>query len=414
MAQLKYWVWLTTRKGFGPAETFRLLDHFGSPERAYFADPAEYGLLELEDGRRAALEDKGLDGVERILGECDRQGIQMLSWQDAGYPDRLRQIDAPPCLLYVKGRLPVMDEELAIGMVGTRSCTPYGAGIAGRFGLELTRQGCTIVSGIAEGIDTAALKGALQAGGHPVSVLGGGIDVIYPKSSRWLYADVAAAGALVSEYPPGTEPRGAHFPVRNRIISGLSMGVVVVEAGEPSGALITARQALDQNREVFAVPGPIDGPASQGTNRLIQRGEAKLVTGVADILAEYHWMFPGRMTHAQPLPEEVARQRLAGIPAEGAPRREPRREAVEKSQTAAAEKGREKKAFSQCGQPLTDDQMCILRTLGARSLRPDDLVEETQIPARRVLSALTVLSVWGLIEEGSGNRFSTPIDWAEG
>lgn len=413
MAQLKYWVWLTTRKGFGPSETFRLLDQFGSPERAYFADPAEYDLLELSGDRRAALEDKNLDGVERILGECDRQGIQMLCWQDANYPDRLRQIDDPPCLLYVKGRLPVMDEELAVGMVGTRGCTPYGAGIAGRFGLELTRQGCTIVSGIAEGIDAAALKGALQAGGHPVSVLGGGIDVIYPKSSRWLYADVAAAGALVSEYPPGTEPRGSHFPVRNRIISGLSMGVVVVEAGEPSGALITARQALDQNREVFAVPGPIDGPASQGTNRLIQRGEAKLITGVADILAEYQWMFPARMTHAQPLPEEVAQQRLAPVPSGGG-QQEKKRPRPTGDAAPAEQSARERRVFSQCEQPLTDDQMCILRTLGERALRPDDLVEETQIPARRVLSALTVLSIWGLVEEGSGNRFSTPIDWADG
>lgn len=416
MSQLKYWVWLNTRQGVGPVETFRLLDQFGTPEAAYFADREEYELAGVKGKRLEALEDKTLDGADRVLGDCDRLGIRILTWQDAEYPDRLRQIDAPPALLYVKGRLPVVDASLTIGMVGTRSSTPYGEGLAGRFAMELSRRGAVIVSGMAQGIDTAALKGALQAGGRPVSVLGGGIDVIYPRSNKWLYADVAAAGALVSEYPPGTEPLGIHFPTRNRIISGLSMGVVVVEAGEPSGALITAREALDQNREVFAVPGPVGAPESVGTNRLIQKGEAKLITCTADILAEYELLFS--LASVEDLPDAVAEQRLAPDPsgAEFRSDRPPREKKDPPRPEPPAEPAppkRERRTFAQSGVPLTDDQMALLRALGDRAMRPDDLVEVTQIPARRVLSALTVLSVWGIVEEQSGNRFFAPADWSD-
>lgn len=324
MSQLKYWVWLNTRQGVGPVETFRLLERFGTPEAVYFADREEYERAEVRAKRLESLEDKNLDGADKVLGDCEHMGIRVLTWQDAEYPDRLRQIDAPPALLYVKGRLPVVDASLTVGMVGTRSSTPYGEELAGRFSMELSRRGAVIVSGMAQGIDTAALKGALMAGGRPISVLGGGIDVIYPRSNKWLYADVAAAGALVSEYPPGTEPMGMHFPVRNRIISGLSMGVVVVEAGDPSGAIITAREALDQNREVFAVPGPVGAPESVGTNRLIQKGEAKLITCTADVLAEYELMFP--LKQAEDLPDAVAEQRLSPDPsgAEFRPGRPPR------------------------------------------------------------------------------------------
>ena len=283
MANLKYFLWLTTRPGFQPGEAQMLLAHFGTPEAVYFAEREEYDLLGLPGSKKKALEDKNLAEAEKILGDCDRLGIHIMTIQDADYPERLAQIYDPPCVLYWKGKALSVDDHLTVGVVGTRKCTPYGEELAGKLGLELARNGAVLVSGMAEGIDAAGIKGALQGGGTVVSVLGGGLDVVYPKRHRWLYEDVTAAGTLISEYPPGTEHAGFHFPVRNRIISGLSMGVVVAEAGEPSGALITARLALEQNREVFAYPGPAGAPASLGCNRLIQRGEAKLILSAGDI-----------------------------------------------------------------------------------------------------------------------------------
>ena len=187
-------------------------------------------------------------------------------------------------VLYWKGRQIAFDEEAAIAMVGTRSATPYGVQVASKLSAELTRNGALIVSGMAQGIDAAAVRGALKMGGPVVSVLGGGIDVVYPRYHRDLYEDVAAVGALISEYPPGTETRGANFPIRNRIISGLSVGVVAVESGRYGGTLLTVGHALDQDREVFAVPGPVGAPESEGTNRLIQEGCAKLILNGDDVL----------------------------------------------------------------------------------------------------------------------------------
>ena len=282
MAPLKYWLWLSTRRGMGGRGMLQVLEHFVTPERAFFADPGEYELLPPALGQ--ALRDKSMDEPERILADCDRLGVHVMTLQDADYPERLRQLEDAPAVLYWKGKLPDFDEEPAIGVVGTRRATEYGRQVAGRLGLELARGGALLVSGTAAGIDTCALKGALQGGGTVVCVLGGGADVPYPRENRYLYEDVAAAGLLIGEYPPGTENEGAHFPVRNRIISGLSLGVVVVEAAEfGSGALITAHRALDQNRDVFAVPGNVDAPMSRGCNRLVQQGAKAVLwnTGTA-------------------------------------------------------------------------------------------------------------------------------------
>ena len=230
MANLKYFIWLATRKGFRAGELWELLSRFHSPEAVYFAERAEYELLGIAGARRESLEDKDLQGAEVILADCDRLGIHIMTIQDADYPELLGRIDDPPVVLYWRGKALNVDDRLSIGVVGTRKSTPYGESLAGRLGIELARRGVTLVSGMAEGIDAAGIKGALQGGGTVISVLGGGIDVVYPRQNRWLYEDVAAAGTLVSEYPPGTEHAGRHFPVRNRILSGLSRGVVVVEA----------------------------------------------------------------------------------------------------------------------------------------------------------------------------------------
>ncbi|NLF35071.1 MAG: DNA-protecting protein DprA, partial [Clostridiales bacterium] len=272
MSALKYWIWLATRRRLPVRQTLRVLEQFSTPEGAYAADPVEYKLVEgLSAVSAASFSDKFLDRAEEILAACDHQGIRVLTIQDAEYPYCLRQIEDPPCVLYVKGKLPAFDDEAAIAMVGARGATPYGLQIAAGMGMEMARCGALIVSGSARGVDSAALRGALRGGGCVVSVLGNGPDVVYPAQNRDLYADVAAVGALISEYPPGTNPAPEHFPVRNRILSGLSLGVVVVEGTERSGSLITARLALDQGRDVFAVPGNVDAPMSGGPNLLIRR-----------------------------------------------------------------------------------------------------------------------------------------------
>ncbi len=394
MSALKYWLWLTTRKGLGNQGVEQVLERFGSPERAYFADPGEYELL--PHGTAAALRDRTMDAVERIMGDCDRLGVRIMTQQDADYPTRLRQLDDAPHVLYLKGNLPDFDEEAAIGVVGTRDATEYGKSVAGRLGLELARGGAIVVSGTAAGIDTCAVRGALQGGGTPICVLGGGVDVPYPKGNRYLYEDVAAAGLLIGEYPPGTENHGPHFPIRNRIISGLSVGVVVVEAGEfGSGAVITANHALDQGRDVFAVPGNVDARHSRGCNRLIQQG-AKPVLGAEDILCEYRSLYPAKLSRRAVLSAEEETQRLQTVEQPPAP--------VKPAAPLKAEQPTARPRRS--GQGLTDDELALLHALGDKSLQADELVEQTQIPARRVLSALTMLQIAGWIEERPGKRFA--------
>jgi len=401
MATLKYWLWLTNLRGFSTFAAFRLLEHFGTPESAYFADPAEYAMVEgLSSAAQSALREKAMDKAESILEDCDRLGVRILTLQDAQYPERLRQLPDPPAILYIKGKIIPFDEEVAIGVVGAREATPYGIKMAGKLSMELARQGGLVVSGIAQGVDSAALRGALYGGGSVVSVLGNGVDVVYPANNRELYDDVAAVGALISEYPPGTEPNGRYFPIRNRIISGLSLGVVMVEGTQTSGALITARLALDQNRDVFAVPGSVDAPLSRGPNQLIRRGEATLVTCGWDVLEEYAARYPHKVKHATELPAEVAEQRLNTVNISednfGA-----QKKVVDKAQN------RTYIDLTDCGAEFTDDERDILQALNNRVLVPDDIVDLTQIPARRVLSALTMLQVRGLVEEGPGKQFKT-------
>ncbi|MEG2097164.1 MAG: DNA-processing protein DprA [Pseudoflavonifractor sp.] len=402
MATLKYWLWLTGRRGLRGGDAFRVLEQFGTPEAAYFADPAEYEESGLNPRACAALQEKNLDEADRILADCDRLGIRVLTIQDAEYPERLANIYDPPCVLYVKGKVFAFDEEVAIGVVGSREPSEYGKRMAGKLGGELARSGALVVSGIAQGLDTAALRGALAAGGPAVSVLGGGIDVIYPRENTYLYQDIAAVGALISEYPPGTENEGWHFPVRNRILSGLSVGVVAVEAAARSGTLITARLALDQSREVFAFPGPADAPMSRGTNLLINRGEAKLVTCGWDLLCEYVDRFPGKLTRPKGLVEEPPE------PMQDTKKAKPEPEPAEKPVDKA-----EKRAYitlQACQAEFTDDERDILLALAKGPLRSDDLVEAVQIPARRVLSALTMLQVRGHVKELSGKRFESNVE----
>ncbi|MCC8120429.1 MAG: DNA-processing protein DprA [Oscillospiraceae bacterium] len=396
MSTLEYWLWLTDRARGSAIQVSRLLERFGTPEQVYCADAAAYERIQtLSPQVRAGLEDKSLKQSMEILERCARLDIGLLTAQDAGYPDCLRGIHDPPLVLYYKGRLPDVDRLLTVGVVGSRQCTQYGATMAARLGLELARAGAVVVSGTAKGIDTSALRGALSAGGTVISVLGGGIDVPYPMGNGPLYQDVAAAGALISEYPPGTPNKAAHFPVRNRILSGLCDGVAAVEAGEKSGAAITVDLALEQNRDTFALPGPADAPMSVGTNRMIRMGWARLITGAADILEEYQ----GRRPISRPPPlgeqeEEMLAHTLSL----------PERRTPEAKKMVDKEENREYIDWKSARQTFTDDEMDILRALEQGEQTAQQLVELIQLPARRVLSAITVLQMRGYVDQGDGGR----------
>ena len=393
MPALKYWVWLAQRRGLGNQARLALLRHFGSPEAVYYADREEVLLTGAVNREQAqALNQRSLEECERILEDCQRLGLRILTIQDADYPGRLQNIYDPPCLLYVKGRLPAMDDEAAVAVVGTRKCTPYGVACAEKLGYGLAGGGAVVVSGLAKGIDAAASRGALRAGGRTVGVVGNGLDVTYPRESRYLYEDIPASGALISEYPPGTEPAAGHFPARNRILSGLSLGTLVVEAPLRSGALITAETALEQGRDLFAVPGPIDAPNSDGCNRLIHDG-AVLVMDAWDVLDEYTGRFPDK------LKEREAKRQPAAMGYEARQRTEAK--AVPPT-LDAVENG------------LTDDQITLLRVLPeGEPMLVDDLIDAAGIPTRRVLSALTLLEMEQWVCQHSGKRYTRTVTLRE-
>lgn len=410
MADLKYWLWLTQRKGLEGRLRTELLERLGSPESIYFADEEEYRLLGLSDRAISTLRDKSMDGANRILGDCDRLGIHIMTQQDAAYPERLLAIHQPPEVLYWKGREISFDDEAAIAIVGAREATPYGLEVANQLGLDLTRAGALILSGIAQGIDAAALRAALRAGGPVVSVLGNGMDVIYPRHHRDLYEDVAAVGMLISEYPPGTEPFKGHFPARNRVLSGLSVGVVVVESRFDGGGLITANHALEQGREVFAVPGPVGSAFSVGTNRLIQEGAAKLIISAEDVVCELVDRFPDKLGKKIPMDDETREQRLERHPSSNS-KTDKAGGSVEPPPEKVVDNPPELEYidWKNWEQKLTEDQRAVMLALHGKTLNVDDLVEQTQIPARRILSALTILQIHGLAAEAGGNRFGAAV-----
>ena len=337
MSALKYWLWLTELPGLKNQTRLALLRHFGTPEDVYYADAGEILLTEGMTRQQAALlEHHKLDTADKILADCQRLGFRILTIQDAEYPSRLKNIYDPPCLLYMKGRLPAFDEEATVAVVGN------------------------------------------------------GLDVHYPYESRYLYEDVAAAGVLLSEYPPGAESAKHHFPARNRIISGLSVATLVVEAPERSGALITAETANEQGRDVFAIPGPIDAPTSVGCNRLIRDG-AGLVTDAWDILQEYEARFPDKLHRegARKLPKTLGYQARQ----QEEPKPVPPTVRLSSQETE-----------------LTDDQIALMRVLSDEDpIQVDDLIDQTGIPTRRVLSALTLLEMDNYVQQHSGKRYTRSV-----
>ncbi len=279
----RFWVGFNLVKGIGAVRLRALLQHFGSLEVAWNApqDALQAAGLSSRLARLVTQARERID-LEAYLGKVLSRGISILTWENDLYPARLKEIDQPPPVLYLRGTL-TSEDTWAVAVVGTRRVSAYGRQVAEELATYLAANGLTIVSGLARGVDALAHQGALKAGGRTLAILGSGVDQIYPPEHAQLVEKVIANGAVISDYPPGTPPDLPNFPPRNRIISGLSMATEVVEAGETSGALITAQFALDQGREVFAVPGNILAPQSRGTNRLIEQG-AHLMLSPRDVL----------------------------------------------------------------------------------------------------------------------------------
>lgn len=302
---IAYWLGLRRVPGLGPRRFQALLKFFGSAERIWWAKEKDLAQVpglgpQLQ---KNLLQCRDQLDLEKELEGIRQQKIEVITWEDDTYPLSLRNIYDPPPVLFVKGKLPVGIPAIAI--VGTRRPTPYGKAVARELARELSAAGWWVVSGLARGIDACAHQGALESGGKTLAVLGCGIDIVYPRENLSLYQQIEKLGALITEFPLGTPPEAGNFPARNRIISALSRGVVVVEAAESSGALITANFALEQGRDVFAVPGPVTSRLSRGPHALLKEG-AKLVENVGDILEEYGIEWPGTERSVQKKEEEKA------------------------------------------------------------------------------------------------------------
>jgi len=369
---LPFWMALTRIGGLGIRGCHKLIEHFGSPQAAYMAS-----LTELESCgvparvAQSIFAQEALKEAEREVEEVSKADCQLIAFDSEDYPPLLKQIPDAPLLLYVRGDAQVLSQ-YAVAVVGSRRPSAYGSSVAHRLAHDLACRQLVVASGLARGIDSAAHHGALEAQGKTVAVLGSGIDVIYPRENKRLADEIAKSGAVISEFPRGTGPTPENFPIRNRIISGLSLGVVVVEAAEYSGSLITARLALEQNREVFAVPGNITSAQSFGPNHLIKQG-AKLVDQWMDVIEEF--------------PPEVRTQLL------------PPDEATEGEPMGT-------QAANLFAASLTPVQKAVFEVLRAdQTLFVDDIVGGAKLPHPRVLAALLELEMNGLIRQLPGKNF---------
>jgi DNA processing protein len=358
MPDIESWIALSLVPEIGPVTFRRLFSIYGDPAAVFAAPGKELSAIDGV-GQRKAKNIKNFSAWKDIgkqIREIERCNAKVLTFPSPEYPAMLRQLEDAPVILYVRGT--VRDEDrFAVALVGTRKATPYGRIVAEKLSSELGASGFTIVSGMARGIDTMAHAGALSSGGRTIAVLGSGIDKAYPPENRVLMEKIAGSGCVVSEFPLGTEPNRENFPRRNRLISGLSMGVVVVEAAAGSGALITAASALEQNREVFAVPGNITSPSSAGANDLIKRG-AKLIQGPSDIIEELAPMLRGFVRAGERL--------KAGI---------------------------------------TDEEKKVCDILTGEPMHIDALSRELSLSPEKALVTLLNLEIKGIVRQTDGKRF---------
>ena len=416
---LAHWIWFAHRPGLNDRTKGLLMQYFSDPEDIFYADADAFSHLEfLTQEGRDALADKNLIPAEEILEICAREKIHILTYRDAAYCQRLKNIADPPMVLYYKGSLPQWDTSPVIGIVGTRKASAYGLTAAKRLGYQIGRCGGIVVSGMAFGIDGMAMSGALTAGQTVVGVLGCGVDIVYPLSNKGLFADTEQYGCILSEFAPGTPPVKWNFPKRNRIISGLSNGVLVVEAPEKSGSLITARQAAEQGRDVFAVPGNIDMPGFAGSNALLRDG-AILVSSGWDVVSEYQALYPDKIHREEgpvrlsAYPDEVSRVARDGEKRETKVAQTPKRPAAKgKHSPKQTEKDIDKAGsspYSDLNKPapkLSADEQAIVDALRGGERLVDDVIAQTGLTTGKLLASLTMLELKGILRRLPGKRIS--------
>lgn len=356
MNDKKYWIGFNLIKGIGAVRMQALLNHFGDLESAWGGKPVDLAAagLSLKLIERIVQARENVD-LDNIWARIESQGIKVLTWQDETYPQRLKEIEQPPPVLYLRGEY-LPDDLFAVAIVGTRRVTPYGRQITEELSSYLGANGITVVSGLARGVDAIAHQAALKAGGRTIGVLGSGVDKIYPPEHRQLAEQMMAHGAVISDYAPGTPPEASNFPPRNRIISGLSLAVVVIEAGETSGALITAEFAAEQGREIFAVPGSILAPQSKGTNKLIRNGALPLLS-VNDLMQALNLTRMG---------EHKAARKII---------------------------------------PTDETEVRLINVLGSEPLHVDEIRNQTELPIEKVSATLTLMELKGMVRQVGGMNY---------
>lgn len=384
-----HWIWFAGLNKISAAQKIALLERFSDPEEIFTLGAAALKQTEsVTDQMLQEMNTKDLSAAEKIVKICADKGIDIVTFADKAYPARLRNIYDPPMVLYCKGTLPNTEAAPVIGVVGTRKATAYGLSVARDMSRQIAACGGIVVSGGAGGIDTLALQGALEMEKSVVAVLGCGVDICYPKENKRLFDRIPEKGCLISEYAPGTRPYSWNFPRRNRIISGMSNGVLVVEAPEKSGALITARDALEQGRDVFVVPGNINVATCAGSNALLQGYAMAAFTGW-DILQEYQQMYPGavqkrevpaHIREAEYTPAKVAQQPL-----------KPQQETNPASAKTIQ---------------LTADEEMVAKCLTQEPRQVDEIIAQLKLPAAKVMSILTMLTVKGVVRSHPGKRVS--------
>lgn len=396
---LLYWLWLAQCNEVKDGVKAALVRQFEDPERLFFAEKQEILDAEIEGLTGEHLDillRHDLSAAEETLSDCAKAGLQVLTYDSPLYPRRLKAIYDPPIVLYYRGTLPDFDKLPTIGVVGTRHPSVYGRQAAKRLGGEIAAAGGLVVSGLAEGIDGAAMEAALSAGFPAVGVLGCGADVVYPRKHKALFQETERLGCILSEYAPGSPPLGWHFPRRNRIISGLSCGVVVVEAPERSGSLLTAKHALEQGRDVFVVPGNVDMESFRGSNRLLRSGAIAVSSG-RDVMEEYDLLYPEKLLPKKRLdkPKKAEKQ-------------EPKPEAPEILKKKTIDNGNPPPYSGQNDilQGLSADEQTVMTAIGTGIESVDDVIAQTGLPSGKVLGILTMLEIRKKIVRHPGKRVS--------
>ena len=394
MSALSYWIWLSNAE-LSVRTKAALMEHYGDAETAFFAPAGEFAHIEgVSRADAAILERRDMSDTARIIEECQAQGLSVISYQDSAYPSRLRNIYAPPPVLYIKGRLPAVDDNAVIAVVGTRKATPYGLKMARTIAGEIVRCGGIVISGLTYGIDAAAAEGALNAGGICVGVLG----TAHQDDAGVLYAGVAERGAVISEYAPGSPAQRSFFRDRNRITAGLSVGAVAVEAPEKSGTRLFVAEAAAQGKEIFAVPGNADAKMSAGTIDMLKDG-AKPVTCGWDVVSEFEYLFPGKLRKAPASRGETRRIEAESV--ENAPVLQ-----KETKKVIDKENGRRYIDLKDQLRDLSETQLKIITAVDNGGTHIDDIIETTGLGTATVLAQLTVLEIKGYIRREAGRRIA--------